>query len=165
MQDKNAEKKGIKIETDLPKKTIGILGDPRIIRLMVLNLMSNAIKFSNEGGHVAMRILKSDNGDIVIEVEDDGIGMSDKDMIKAFEPFGQVQSSLAREFEGTGLGLPLTKKFTELHDGRLVIDSTPGQGTCARNILPADREVTGKAKDGDKPPATTQETGPDAATA
>jgi signal transduction histidine kinase len=161
--DESAEKKGIKIETDLPKKTIGILGDPRVIRQILLNLLSNAIKFTDEGGHVALRIFKSDNGDIMIEVEDDGIGMSEEDLVKALEPFGQVQSSLSREYEGTGLGLSLTKKFAELHDGHLVIDSTPGKGTCARIILPASRVIASKAKDEDKAPTT--ETGPDAATA
>jgi signal transduction histidine kinase len=127
--------------------------------------VANAIKFTADDGHVALRLEKADDGGVIIAIEDNGIGMSEEDMDKAFEPFGQVQSTLAREYEGTGLGLPLTKKFTELHDGRLQIDSTQGKGTCARIILPTERVVASKAKGGDGPPAAKPETGPNTATA
>jgi signal transduction histidine kinase len=78
-------------------------------------------------------------------VRDNGIGIAPKDMVKALEPFGQVDSSLARKYEGAGLGLPLTRQMAELHGGGLTLESTPGQGTAATVILPAWRLVPRKA--------------------
>lgn len=87
------------------------------------------------------------SGEMALEVADDGIGMSQREITIALAPFGQVDSKLSRAYEGTGLGLPLTKALLELHDGRLTIDSTSGTGTTVRALLPAARVLAPGAKD------------------
>lgn len=109
------------------------------LKQVLLNLLSNAVKFTPMGGRVTIDATIGNNGEMVVAVADTGIGMTADEIAIAMQPFRQVDSSLARRFEGTGLGLPLTKAFVELHGGRLVIDSAPGIGTTARAIFPADR--------------------------
>ena len=77
----------------------------------------------------------------VLQIADTGIGIAPQDFAKALEPFGQVDSSLARKYEGTGLGLPLTRQMAELHGGSLVLESAPGRGTTVTVTLPASRLV------------------------
>jgi PAS domain S-box-containing protein len=113
--------------------------DETRLKQILLNLVSNGVKFTPRGGEVAVRVGVDANGDMVIAVRDTGIGMSDAEIDIALQPFRQVDSSLARRYEGTGLGLPLTRAFVEAHAGRLVIDSVPGGGTTARVVLPAAR--------------------------
>jgi two-component system NtrC family sensor kinase len=115
-------------------------GDARRIRQVVLNLVSNAIKFTPEGGRVTVRTMET-AGCLQFDVEDTGIGIAAADLPKAMERFGQVDSCLARKFEGTGLGLPLTRQLVELHDGGLAIASEPKVGTRATVIFPAARSV------------------------
>jgi signal transduction histidine kinase len=81
----------------------------------------------------------SEDGGVDISVEDTGIGMSEDEVVLAFQPFSQVESTLNRKYEGTGLGLPITKTLTELHGGRLAIKSAPGVGTTVTVHLPASR--------------------------
>jgi signal transduction histidine kinase len=77
----------------------------------------------------------------VIKVIDTGIGMAREDIPKALEPFGQVDSKLSRKYEGTGLGLPLSKALVELHGGKLEIESEPGVGTTVTVVLPTQRII------------------------
>ncbi|MFT5485784.1 MAG: PAS domain S-box-containing protein [Paracoccaceae bacterium] len=105
-----------------------IRGDDRKITQVILNLMSNAIKFTPAGGLIRLSISRSGDG-VDIVVSDSGIGMSANDIELALAPFGQVDSSLNREYTGTGLGLPLSKSLVELHGGTMTIDSMPGKGT------------------------------------
>ena len=105
---------------------------------ILLNLMSNAVKFTPAGGRVTVSAAV-EAGSAVIAVADTGIGMSEKDIAIALEPFRQIDGTLSRRFTGTGLGLPLAKALVELHGGRLDIASTPGAGTMVRVCLPAAR--------------------------
>src|SRR5690606_32434047 len=108
---------------------------------IALNLLSNAVKFTGRGGKV--RLSAAAEGDtLVIEVADTGIGMAPEHIPVALERFGQVDGSLERRYEGTGLGLPLTKKLVELHGGRLELESKLGVGTKVRVLLPLGRRVS-----------------------
>jgi PAS domain S-box-containing protein len=116
-----------------------LLADGRKLLQVLLNLLSNAVKFTDAEGRVSVSGTCAPDGGFTFEVTDTGIGMTPEDMAVALAPFGQVDSSLSRRYEGTGLGLPLAKALTELHDGRLEIDSAPGAGTRIRVRLPAER--------------------------
>lgn len=105
-----------------------VQGDDRKITQIILNLLSNSIKFTPAGGIIRLSIRQSGDG-VDIVVADSGIGMSENDIALALAPFGQVDSSLNREYTGTGLGLPLSKSLVELHGGTMTIDSAPGKGT------------------------------------
>jgi signal transduction histidine kinase len=106
---------------------------------VLLNLLSNAVKFTPVGGRVSLTAGIDADGAYRLSVADTGIGMSAADQQIALSPFGQVDSSLARRYEGTGLGLPLSKALVELHGGRLEIDSAPDAGTTVHAILPPER--------------------------
>jgi signal transduction histidine kinase len=97
--------------------------------------MSNAVKFTEPGGSITITPHTDDNG-IVVEVADTGIGMTAEEIPVALTPFAQIDNRLERRYEGTGLGLPLARTFTELHGGRLEIESEPGEGTIVRVHLP-----------------------------
>jgi two-component system, cell cycle sensor histidine kinase PleC len=101
--------------------------------------LSNAVKFTPPGGHVAVLSSLDSAGDFRIEVRDTGIGMTPEEIPKALAAFGQVDSSLARKHEGTGLGLPLVKALVELHAGRFSLSSERGVGTSAVVTLPKAR--------------------------
>lgn len=126
---------------DCPKDLPMLRGDTRQVKQMLANLMSNAVKFTDPGGVVTVRVRDTDAGGIVIEVHDTGIGIAEDDIPKALAPFVQVDRSLARKHEGTGLGLPLTNRLVELHGGRLDLESELGGGTTARLIFPANRVI------------------------
>lgn len=108
---------------------------------ILLNLLSNAVKFTPEGGQIEVMARKTQNGGFEFEVADTGLGMSAEEQQIALSPFGQVDSSLARRHDGTGLGLPLSKALVELHQGELKIDSAPKAGTRVTICLPAARLI------------------------
>jgi signal transduction histidine kinase len=114
-------------------------GDRRRIRQIILNLVSNAIKFTPADGRVTIDLVHRPGGEIALTVADTGIGIAAEDVPKVLAPFGQVEGSLNRRHEGTGLGLPLSKALAELHGGSLSIDSTPGHGTRVTVVFPATR--------------------------
>jgi PAS domain S-box-containing protein len=134
MEKASASGVALRKETDprLPR----IYGDPRLMRQALLNIISNATKFSHAGGSVVVRARRDETGGAVIAVSDTGIGMTAEEIAIALTPFGQAESSWQRRFEGTGLGLPLAKKFIELHGGALLIESTPSEGTAVTITLP-----------------------------
>jgi len=105
-----------------------IWGDEQKVTQVVLNLVSNAIKFTQPGGLVTVSLHDVDYG-VELKVTDPGIGMSAADIELALAPFGEVDSALSRKHAGTGLGLPLSKSLAELHGGSLNITSAPGEGT------------------------------------
>ncbi len=127
---------GIALRMEIEPRLPEVWGDPRLIRQALLNLISNATKFSNAGGRVLVSAKRDEAGDLGLTVSDSGIGMTEEEIAVALMPFRQVESSSHRRFEGTGLGLPLAKKFIELHDGALVIASTPSEGTTITIVLP-----------------------------
>jgi len=135
-----AEQAKIAIDNAIAEDIPPILVDERRFKQILLNLLSNAVKFTPPGGTVHIWTEPDDlTGGLVVAVSDDGIGMDEEGIAKALSPFGQVESSLSRRFDGTGLGLPLTKAFTELHGGRLEIISAPAKGTTVRICLPPER--------------------------
>ncbi len=107
-----------------------VFGEKAKLRQIFLNLLSNAVKFTDAGGAVSISAGASDSG-VEIDIADTGIGMSPADIEVAMTPFAQVDSRLARRYEGAGLGLPLTKAFVDLHDAVLILNSAPGVGTHA----------------------------------
>ncbi len=130
------EKAGLRFVVDKTPGRFVVQGEPAKLRQIVLNLLSNAVKFTAAGGTVSLCTREAAEGDIEIEIADTGIGMTEKDIEIAMTPFGQVDSALARKFEGTGLGLPLTAAFVDMHGGRLNIDSELGRGTRVIVSLP-----------------------------
>ena len=112
-----------------------LAGDPAKLRQILLNLLSNAVKFTGAGGSVWLGARDTGAG-VAVTVGDSGIGMSQDDLRVALEPFGQVDNRLERRYEGTGLGLPLTKAFVELHGAAMTIDSARGQGTRVTITFP-----------------------------
>ena len=121
------------VDMDLPK----LFGDKRKIRQMLLNLLSNSIKFTPEEGTVKLAVRLDQFNNMILTVSDTGIGMAEDDIPVALSVFGQVHRS--HNHEGTGLGLPLCKMFAELHGGKLAIGSTIGQGTTVRISFPHER--------------------------
>jgi signal transduction histidine kinase len=114
-------------------------GDAKKLRQVLINLLSNAIKFTPAGGSVTLTAAGSAERGVDISIADTGIGIAPDQMAVALAPFGQVDASLARKYEGVGLGLPLSKKLVEMHGGSLDIDSTLGAGTTVTVRLPAER--------------------------
>jgi two-component system, cell cycle sensor histidine kinase PleC len=110
-------------------------GDVAKLRQIFLNLLSNAIKFTEKGGSVCLSAATTADG-IAVTVSDTGIGMDPQDVEVAFQAFAQVDSRLERRYEGTGLGLPLTKALVDLHKGSIVIDSARGRGTRVTITFP-----------------------------
>ena len=130
------ESKGINIifDTDIEEKIIAC--DPEKIERIVLNLVSNAIKFSNEGGKIFVNI-KDKNEFVEISVRDNGIGIEDSNLGMIFERFKQVDKSLSRNAEGTGIGLSLVKAIVELHGGSISVESEVGKGSKFTVTLPS----------------------------
>ncbi len=116
-----------------------IRADEIRIKQILLNLLSNAVKFTQPGGRVRVTAGLLPGGEFEIAVADTGIGMSAEQIEIALQPFRQLDNGLARQSQGTGLGLPLVKAFTELHGGRLRIRSVPREGTTVAVILPPGR--------------------------
>ncbi len=120
----------------LPKEHIVIKADPKRLKQALLNLLSNSVKFTPENGSVTLEMIKNAQDKVVlIKVVDTGIGMEEKDIPKALASFGQIDNKLSRKYEGTGLGLPLTKKLVELMGGKFEITSKLGVGTTVTIIF------------------------------
>ncbi|MBV8889520.1 MAG: PAS-domain containing protein [Alphaproteobacteria bacterium] len=141
MLHERAHSRAIVLTYELPDEDIVIWGDERAIKQVLLNILSNAIKFSNEGGQIIVRA-RSLPERLIIEVEDHGIGMDDEEQERALQPFGQAKSVTTRAHGGTGLGLPITKGLIAAHGGTLSIRSSVGRGTTVRVELPQAQKET-----------------------
>ena len=128
--------KRIKILADLPEDLV-IKVDPDKLKRALASVLSNAVKFSNDRSIVRVSGRLEESGLVRIAIEDDGIGMQPEAIEHAFAPFVQLDDDLSRQFDGSGLGLPLARLLTELHGGSIRIESTVGVGTTATFILPA----------------------------
>ena len=135
-QAKQPRRLVIEMSDDLP----WLVGDERLVRQIALNLLSNAFKFTEENtGTIVLRGFKREDGALVVEVADDGIGIPEEAIPHLTEAFYQVDGSLARSHDGTGLGLSLVKTFVEAHDGELTITSKVGVGTRMQAVFPKTR--------------------------
>src|SRR5262249_17798438 len=114
------------------------LADERKLKQVLLNILSNAVKFTPAGGQVSLHAEARPDG-FVIAVRDTGIGMAEADIPKAFEPFGQIANRLSRKYHGTGLGLPLADAMVRQHGGTLTLTSKVGVSTTVVITLPRDR--------------------------
>ncbi len=130
---------GLNFEISGLEHELPMTGDTAKLRQILLNLLSNSIKFTEKGGTISLSATVLD-AHVAVTVADTGIGMDPEDIQVAFQPFSQVDNRLERRYEGTGLGLPLTKALMDLHGGDIVIDSARGQGT--RITLRFDRRIT-----------------------
>ena len=152
MVGERARSRQIQVVSALGAGDIGIWADERAIKQILLNLLSNAVKFSEEGGRVNLRTALDDAGNLVLEVEDRGIGMTPEEIERALQPFGQAKSATTRTYGGTGLGLPIAKGLVEAHGGTLAIESAPARGTRVRITLPQRAkppgEVDNRLRDG-----------------
>lgn len=131
----SARERNITLLTEYDSNMDMISVDTTRITQIILNLLSNAIKFTPKDGHVTLSAAQNSNG-ILVRVSDTGIGIRAEDISVVLTPFEQLDSALARRHEGAGLGLPLAKRLTELHDGTLQITSSPGIGTRVDVFLP-----------------------------
>ncbi len=132
-----AEAGQVRLVEELPKEEFIMHTDSKKLKQILLNLLSNAVKFTPSGGSVTVSAWKNESGDgFFFKVYDTGIGIAPKDISRAMSPFGQVDNTLKRKYEGTGLGLPLTKKFVELMGGKFAIESKEGEGTTITFSLP-----------------------------
>ncbi len=128
-----------KLEFELPDQLPALRADERKLKQILVNLLSNAVKFTDAGGEVTLRAwCRMDSGH-VFQIVDTGIGIAPEDIPKALSHFGQVDGDLNRQYEGTGLGLPLTKALVELHGGALDLQSDVSVGTTVTVRFPAER--------------------------
>ena len=132
-----AQKKRLSLELSLAPDFPCVMTDERVVQQILINLITNAIKFTGEGGRVTLAGHVAPSGDIALAVRDTGIGMTPDEIVIALEPFGQVGSAIGARAEGTGLGLPLCERFASALGGTLSIESTPGKGTTVTVTLPA----------------------------
>ncbi|MBO6783335.1 MAG: HAMP domain-containing histidine kinase [Alphaproteobacteria bacterium] len=135
--------KGIELHATMEGKLLPIRADERLLEQVLINLVSNGIKFRPEGGTVVVKSSQSDADGHTFEVVDTGVGIANDDIPMTLEPFRQADGALNCRNEGTGLGLPLSKSYVPLHDGSLELVSKPGSGTVARVRLPASRLLNG----------------------
>jgi len=142
LQDR-AMRAGVSIDTHLPEDLPLLRVDPRRLRQLLINLLTNAIKFTGPGGAIVITAGYRADRTLAVCVEDSGQGMNEDEAALAMEPFGQVRRSHHGNVEGWGLGLPIAKHLAELHDSHIELESTPGKGTQVRVVLPPERVVTG----------------------
>ena len=137
-----ADRKKLTFTVDPVDRHLQVLADAARVKQILYNLISNAIKFTPEGGDIAVRAMALPDA-LRFSVEDDGIGIAEGDQERIFQEFQQVDSALSRQFDGTGLGLALTQKFVRLHGGDISVTSSPGMGSTFTFTLPrcADTEA------------------------
>jgi signal transduction histidine kinase len=138
MQEK-IKSKNINFKINVPDNFPRLFADRRKLKQVLINLLSNSIKFTPPNGNVEIKAFLENSGSMVIEVIDTGIGIAEEDIQTALDVFGQVHRS--QSHEGTGLGLPLCRMFTELHNGKLTLISALGEGTTVRLEFPAMRII------------------------
>jgi signal transduction histidine kinase len=130
-----ASRHGIKLDRVIDDRLGEFTGDERKIKQILVNLLSNAVKFTPEGGQTKIEGRLADRA-VIISVADTGIGIAPEDQEMIFEEFRQVGSNYAQKREGTGLGLTLTRKFVEMHGGKIWVESEVGKGSKFTFTLP-----------------------------
>ncbi len=129
---------GVRIHTSFGGESIIIISDEQKLKRVLVNILSNAIKFTPRGGDVYFNILRQETSQdfVILEIKDSGIGISEEDMERLFKPFTQLDSKMTRRYDGTGLGLFISKKFIERLDGKLHLESEEKVGTTVQISLP-----------------------------
>ena len=144
-----ANKRNIELTLFMNTTKTHLNADERKLKQILYNLLSNAIKFTHDGGYVRVKVVetvKKDNDNqkipaLSIDIEDNGIGINESDLEKLFQPFGQLDGSLTRHYEGTGLGLVMVKRLVELHGGQVSVNSCLNKGSCFSFWLPINKDV------------------------
>jgi signal transduction histidine kinase len=136
-----AQEAGIALVLHVPSPAPAIYADRRALRQVLINLVSNAIKFTARGGRVELGLQVNEDGAVAYRVTDTGIGISAEAIARLFQPFQQADASITRKFGGTGLGLAISRALVEAHGGTLTLDSAPERGTTAWVVLPAQRRI------------------------
>ncbi|HEX4889876.1 MAG TPA: ATP-binding protein [Alphaproteobacteria bacterium] len=134
-----ASESGVSLGEEIASGLPGLTADRRLLIQAMLNIASNAIKFTRPGGSVIAGARRARDGGIDFFVRDTGIGMRPEDLVRVGEPFMQADSSHTRRFDGAGLGLSIVKRIAEIHGGRLIVESEVGKGTTATVQFPASR--------------------------
>jgi signal transduction histidine kinase len=134
-----ASRHGIKLERVVDERLGDFTGDERKIKQILVNLLSNAVKFTPEGGHIRVKATLGD-GVVIVSVTDTGVGIAKDDREAIFEAFRQAGVNYAQKREGTGLGLTLTRKFVQMHGGKIWVESEIGKGSTFTFTLPLSRE-------------------------
>ncbi len=140
-----AARQGVRLAFDVPVDKLRLYVDPQLLSQVLINLISNAIKFTQRGGEVVLSVMREADGGVHMRIEDTGVGITKDNLSKVVEPFIQVESAFTRKHEGTGLGLPLVKKIMDLHGGDLEIASSLGVGTTVTARFPAARVIAPEA--------------------
>lgn len=146
MTQPKADQGGVTLCSEALGAQPGMRGDRRLLLQALLNLISNAVKFTPHEGRVDVSTRLTGDGGVEIAVRDTGIGMSEADVMRVGEPFLQVDGRLSRKFEGTGLGLVIAKRLIEMHGGVLRVASRLSEGTTMTMMLPAERAVGGSSR-------------------
>jgi len=131
-----ASEKRIRVETSVDPEVDQAVTDPARFRQILFNYLSNAVKFTGEGGHVYARVMAGGDGEFRLEVSDTGVGISPEDLGRLFTEFEQLDSGTAKQFQGTGLGLAVTKRIVEAQGGSVGVESSPGLGSTFSVVLP-----------------------------
>ncbi|MEH6633269.1 MAG: ATP-binding protein [Halopseudomonas aestusnigri] len=141
MTSPKAKEFNVHIETEVSTPFTQIKGDSRRLKQIFLNLITNSVKFSDKGGIVRVNISADRDRCIQVKVEDTGIGISEENQKIVFEPFGKVENSTVREYEGIGLGLPIVKSLMEMHGGTIKLKSQETKGTVIILTFPVERTI------------------------
>jgi len=136
-----ADSGGVRLNSEASDTVPALRADARSVKQLLLNFLSNAVKFTPEGGEVHVVVAAEPGAGLTLSVTDTGIGMTEADIEVALQPFGQIDSKLARRHDGTGLGLPICRSLMELHGGELRVASTPDVGTTLTAWFPPNRIV------------------------
>ncbi|MBI2254796.1 MAG: PAS domain S-box protein [Proteobacteria bacterium] len=137
------QSQGLTLNVDLPMRLPRVHADKRKLKQILANLLANAVKFTPKGGRITLSASMARNGDMVLVVNDTGIGIATEDIDRVMHPFAQADGGLNRKYEGTGLGLTLSLGLARLHGGDLRLESTLGEGTRAIVTLPGTRVIDG----------------------
>jgi signal transduction histidine kinase len=140
-----AERGGVIVKLDLPEQPLIVLADRRKLKQILINLLSNSVKYTEKGGTCTLKVRGDRLEGMTFTITDTGIGIAADDLPHVMSRFGQVHNKLNRKQPGSGLGLPLTKSLIEMHGGTLSIESAVGAGTTAKIHLPPERVLESKA--------------------
>ena len=131
-----AEKKGLELSVHLDDTVGTVVADERRVEQILLNLLGNAVKFTEQGG-ISIQC-EREAGHYVISITDTGIGIREEDLAGLFQPFHQIDTGLSRKYEGTGLGLSICRRLVELMGGSITVTSRVGEGSTFKFIVPVD---------------------------